>query len=92
MYRKYPQNFQPTPTLPTTHTHNLQKNPHPHPQFFLPTQIYPHPHPQISLLFRTHTHKFIYTHNRHTTSNAIAQQLGAHWVSDGLIESTVRRV
>ena len=66
MYRKYPLNFQPTPTLPTTHTHNLQKNPHPHPQFFLPTQIYPHPHPQISLLCGTHTHKFIYTHNRHT--------------------------
>ena len=58
--------YLPTPTLPTTHTHKSQKNPHPHPQYFLPTNIYPHPHPQLFLCCGTRTHNFIYTHNRHT--------------------------
>ena len=47
MYTKYPQIFQPTPTLPPTHTHNLQKKTHTHTHSF----FYPHK------FTHTHTHK-----------------------------------
>ena len=70
MYRKYPQNFQPTPTLPTTQcTPTIFKKTHTHTHsFFYPHKFtHTHTHKLACCMCGTHTHKFIYTHNRHTS-------------------------